>query len=109
MQYHSHDRPRGPNGLPLYHTPGGWLATLPQLSVAPANDGSWRISVMLLIRPNEAQWFTHNTFDLGPLLDDWGADPEGTMTAAFQWKWRGGDPGQQPIKTTLTLDDLMGE
>jgi hypothetical protein len=103
MQYHAADRPRGANGLPLYHTPGGWLAAIPQLSISPTPMGTHRVSMMLLVAPNEAKWFHHETADLAPLLDAWGADPEGTMEYQFGWKWR----GAMVAKGGLSLEDLL--
>ena len=99
MQYHAADRPRGPNGLPLYRTPDGWLAVIPQLNIRPSPDGGYQISVVLLVAPNEAQWFHHTTADLAPLLDDWGADPEAAMMEYFHWKWR--------RAAGLSLEDLL--
>lgn len=105
MQYHASDRPRQANGRPMYRTPGGWLAAIPNLSIDPAPTGMFRVSVMLLVAPNEAQWFHHETADLAPLLDSWGADPEGTMEATFEWKWRGLAPSVTP--PGMSLDDLL--
>lgn len=100
MQYHASDRPRGANGLPLYRTPAGWLAAIPQMAISPLATGGFRVGVMLLVAPGSAQWHHAEVHELAPLMDAWGADPEATMEETFQWKWRGAPRG-------LSLDELL--
>lgn len=110
MQYHDSGRPRHTNGLPLYQTPGGWLAVIPQMAISPHPQGGYTVGVMLLVGPNSAQWHHTRVMELGPLLDAWGADPEGTMEGVFGWRWRGDLPRESISprpKVELSLDDLL--
>ncbi len=102
MQYHSSARPRHASGLPLYLTPEGYLAVIPPLTIRPTPEGTHEVGAMLLVRPNESRWHHCTTGDLAPLLDAWGADPEGTMAQEFGWRWLGA-----PAQTKLSLEDLL--
>lgn len=111
MHFHSPERPRQGNGLPMYpwDRPAG---ALPGLSLRPSPAGLWDVSVMLLVQPRTGQGFDVKGRTLGQvmeILDSYMDDPEATMKDVFKWPGLGAEPppkALQPRPSPLVSDLL---
>jgi hypothetical protein len=97
------ERPRLPNGLPMYPADRP-VAAIPALSFVPI-PGGWTIQVMLAVEPNRYRWFKQVSVEsIETVLSDWHWNPEKAMRQHFAWTFTHTVPKKR--EPTLTLEDL---